>query len=78
MSNNRVGIYKKRDLDGELDCILEEFQLTSFGECFLTGDMIFSICETFKGGSDIELRKQKDRVDLIRLIRKKVGTRNRR
>jgi len=63
---------QQRDLDEELTEILEEYQMAVFGQCYLTKELICSICESFEGGTDVELKKLKDRVDLIELKRKKV------
>lgn len=64
---------RNEDADEVLERALESFQLETFGESFLTVDLIGSICESFLDGNDVELRKQKDRVDIIKLIKKKVS-----
>lgn len=69
---------REPDLDVELERILEDFQMAAFGECFFTKDLIYSMCETLQDGNDFELRKQKDRIDLIKLIRKKVNVQEKR
>jgi hypothetical protein len=47
--------------------------MTMFGQCFLTRDLLCSICESFEHGHDIELKKQKDHVDIIELKKKKLS-----
>ena len=63
---------EERDLDSDMESILEEYQMTVFGQCFLTRELLCSICESFEHGRDIELKKQKDHVDIIELKKKKV------
>ncbi|MBO5570185.1 MAG: hypothetical protein J6A79_14795 [Clostridia bacterium] len=53
---------QERDLDGELMEILEEYQMSAFGECFLTKDVIDAVCETFQKGNDVELENHQDKV----------------
>ena len=62
----------EQNLCEELERTLEQFQMTVFGECYLTRELVISMCEMFQKGHDVELRKQKNRIDLIKLIRKKV------
>ena len=64
---------QERDLDTDMESILEEYQMTVFGQCFLTRELLCSICESFEHGHDIELKKQKDHVDIIELKKKKVS-----
>ena len=64
---------QNEDMEEVLERSLETFQLEVFGECFLTIDLLGSICESFLEGHDVELRKQKNRVDIIKLIKKKVA-----
>lgn len=64
---------QERDLDSDMESILEEYQMTVFGQCFLTRELLCSICESFEYGRDIELKKQKDHVDIIELKKKKVS-----
>ena len=66
-------IAQERDLDTDMESILEDYQMTMFGQCFLTRDLLCSICESFEHGHDIELKKQKDHVDIIELKKKKVS-----
>lgn len=67
---------QERDLDSDMESILEEYQMTVFGQCFLTRELLCSICESFEHGHDIELKKQKDHVDIIELKKKKVTDQN--
>ncbi len=60
------------DVEEALEQALEQFQMEYFGETFLTKDAIYSICESFQDCHDVELRKQKKRVDVIKLIKKKL------
>lgn len=55
---------QERDLDNELMRVLEDYQVAAFGECFLTKEVIDSVCETFRKGNDVELKNQKDRVEV--------------
>ena len=68
------GSYRETDVEDELERALEHFQTEYFGECFLTNELIYSICESFQNGIDVELRKQKKGIDIIKLIKKKVST----
>ena len=49
-------------------CIRRSFSSAAasaaFGECFLTKEVIDSVCETFQNGNDVELKNQKDRVEV--------------
>ena len=60
-----------QDIDDLLDDVLERYQSDHFGDIILTKDMIYSIGEILKGGGDVELRKKKDGVDIIKLTRKR-------
>lgn len=55
---------QERDLDDELARVLEEYQLAAFGECFITRELIDSICKFFGNNMDVVLMKQKDGVDI--------------
>ena len=66
------GITRNTDIEAALEIVLEQFQIEMFGEAYLTKDVIYSICESFQDGHDVELRKQKKRVDVIKLIKKKL------
>ncbi len=66
------------DIGAALDWILEEYQQTLFGNTFISRELIYSICDSFKEGIDVELKKQKHGVDIIKLLRKKVVVDNRR
>ena len=63
---------READIEEALEQALDQFQMEYFGEAFLTKDAIYSICESFQDGHDVELRKQKKRVDVIKLIKKKL------
>lgn len=56
----------------KLELALAEFQKDVFDNSYITKDMVYSICESFEDGHDVELRKQKTGVDVIRLIKKKL------
>ncbi len=60
------------DAEEELERVLEQFQTEFFNDYYLTKDLIYSICENFQNGNDVELRKQKKGVDIIKLIKKRV------
>ncbi len=68
------GNYRETDVEDELERVLVQFQTEFFGECFLTNEQIYSICESFQDGIDVELRKQKKGIDIIKLIRKKYSS----
>ena len=55
---------QERDLDQELMQVLEDYQMAAYGECFFTKEVIDSVCETFQKGNDVELKNQKDRVEV--------------
>ena len=55
---------QERDLDDELIRILEEYQLAAFGDCYITRELIDSICKFFERNLDVVLMKQKDGVDI--------------
>ena len=52
------------DLDDELARVLEDYQLAVYGNCYITRELIDSICQYFDRNMDVILRKQKDRVDI--------------
>ncbi len=64
---------EEKDLDTVLEETLEEYQATVFGQCYLTRELICSIYDSFESGHDVELKKQKDRVDVIELKKKKIA-----
>lgn len=64
---------EEKDLDTVLEETLEEYQTAVFGQCYLTRELICSICDSFESGHDVELKKQKDRVDVIELKKKKIA-----
>lgn len=70
--------FLKQDADQEeqLENDLERFQEEFFGEAYLTKDMIYSICELFREGHDVELRKQKKGVTVIKLVKKSIPVPN--
>ena len=65
-----------RFIDEELDNLLVEYQSDAFGECFLPKEILDSICESLLHGHDVELKKQKNRVDIIELTKKKPPSAN--
>ena len=65
---------ESQDIDEQLEIALEGFQSEYFGESYLTKDMVYTICESFKGGNDVELRKQKKGVDIVKLIKKRLDS----
>ena len=62
------------DTEEELTRILDEYQTENFGRCYVTKDIVDSICDSMNNGKDIELKKQKDSVDVIELKKKRVST----
>ncbi len=72
------GSYRETDVEDELERALEHFQTEYFGDCYLTNELLYSICESFQNGNDVELRKQKNGIDIIKLIKKKVSTEKKR
>jgi len=57
-----------------LERLLESFQTDLFGGTFLTTELLSSVCETLREGLDVELRRKKNCVDVIRLERRRVET----
>ena len=55
---------KERDLDEEVRRALEDYQLAAFGECYITKELIDSICKAFEKNYDVALNKKKDGVDV--------------
>ena len=55
---------QERDLDEEVTRVLEDYQLAAFGECYITKELIDSICKAFGRNYDIALNKKKDGVEL--------------
>ena len=60
------------DVDIKLAKALEDYQLATFGECYITNGMIRSVCESLKCGNDVELRKQKHGVSVIEEKKKNI------
>lgn len=54
----------------DIDTVLREYQLDVYGNCYISGEQIDSICECFENGNDVELRKKRDRVEIIELKKK--------
>ena len=52
------------DLDDQLAKVLEDYQLAAFGECYITKELVDSICKFFERNMDVIIRKHKDRVDV--------------
>ena len=48
-----------------LEAALQDYQMKNYGECFLTEEVVRSICEKFKRNKDILMKKQKDSVEVI-------------
>lgn len=55
---------QERDLDEEVTRALEDYQLAAFGECYITKELIDSICKAFERNYDVALNKKKDGVDV--------------
>lgn len=55
---------QERDLDEEVTRVLEDYQLAAFGECYITKELIDSICKAFGRNYDVALNKKKDGVEL--------------
>ena len=55
---------QERDLDEEVTRVLENYQLAAFGECYITKELIDSICKAFGRNYDVALNKKKDGVEL--------------
>lgn len=55
---------QERDLDEEVTRALEDYQLAAFGECYITKELIDSICKAFEKNYDVVLNKKKDGVDV--------------
>ena len=55
---------QERDLDEEVSRSLEDYQLAAFGECYITKELIDSICKAFGRNYDVALNKKKDGVEL--------------
>ena len=62
------------DIEDELVRILDEYQTENFGKCYVTKDIVDSVCESLDSGKDVELKKQKDGIDVIELKKKRVNT----
>lgn len=58
-------------IDEELEHLLAEYQSEAYGECFISKEILDSICDSLSCGHDVELKKQKNRVDVIELTKKK-------
>ena len=69
----------ERFIDEELEQLLAEYQSDAYGECLIPKGTLDSICESLAHGHDVELKKQKSRVDVIELtLKKPPGTSRRR
>lgn len=60
-----------RFIDEALEKLLAEYQADAFGECFIPKEILDSVCESLIQGHDVELKKQKTRVEVIELTKKK-------
>ena len=58
-------------IDEELEHLLSEYQSDAYGECFIPKEILDSICDSLVRGHDVELKKQKSKVDVIELTKKK-------
>ena len=65
-----------RFVDEELEQLLVEYQSDTYGECFIPKEILDSICDSLQNGHDVELKKQKNRVDVIELTKKKPPSAN--
>ena len=62
------------DTEEELERILDEYQTAAYGKKIVSRELLDSICESLDKGSDIELKKQKNGIDVIELKKKRVNT----
>jgi|GEM_PF-1343274 len=62
------------DIEEELERILDEYQTAAYGKKIVYRELLDSICESLDKGSDIELKKQKNGIDVIELKKKRVNT----
>lgn len=62
---------QERNLDEEVAQLLEEYQLAAFGECYITRELIDSICKAFGHDADVVLKKQKDGIDISEMKKPK-------
>jgi hypothetical protein len=63
---------REYDLEDELEHVLREYQVSAFGECLFTRELMDSICESLSAGKDIELKRKKDGIDIIELKKKRI------
>lgn len=63
---------REYDLVDELEHVLQEYQLSAFGECLFTRELIDSVCESLSDGKDVELKRKKDGIDIIELKKKRI------
>ncbi len=68
---------RERDLQTELAKLLEEYQVEYFGDCFITNEVVDSICMAFGHNADVQLKKQKDGVDICEMKKPKRCTKPR-
>jgi len=72
-TSNVSGVYMRDyDLEEELNRVLEEYQVSAFGECLLTKELLDSICACLSEEKDIELRRKKDGIEISELKKRKV------
>lgn len=55
---------QEQSTDSELERVLEEYQMSAYGECFLTKEVIDSACELFRKGEDVVVKQKKDTVEV--------------
>ncbi len=62
------------DAEEELTRVLDGYQTDTFGEVLVNKELLDTICENLYNGRDIELKKQKNGIDVIELKKKRVNT----
>ena len=62
------------DAEEELTRVLDGYQTDTFGEVLVNKELLDTICGNLYNGRDIELKKQKNGIDVIELKKKRVNT----
>ena len=62
-------LYDGMDLDSQAEAILSEYEEAAFGECLIQRAHIDAIMEILQSGSDAEVKKSKDKVNVIKNLR---------
>ncbi len=62
---------QERDLRTEFAKLLEEYQVEYFDDCFITREVVDSICAAFEHNADVQLKKQKNGVDICEMKKPK-------